>query len=171
MDIERAVSLLDELRSFLFLSVGCPILIQGTILGAYREGKIIPDDYDIDLAFIELRKESIEKLKEVFSSLSFQLTEEYNDTFFSFKKDNNIVIDIHNGRFIDEFFVIDVPIVTDYYPRELFENLTTIDLYGKSYLSPQPIEEYLRLTYGENWRIPKTFTDHDNLFKRVWKNE
>ncbi|HCR42001.1 TPA: hypothetical protein DIV45_01385 [Patescibacteria group bacterium] len=41
-------------------------------------------------------------------------------------------------------------------PRRLVDNLTTIKFYGLNFNVPHPVEEYLALMYGEDWRIPNS---------------
>lgn len=47
-------------------------------------------------------------------------------------------------------------------PKSYFENLENIDFYDMEFNVPSPLDEYLALTYGENWKKPDPNWD--------WKN-
>ena len=40
-------------------------------------------------------------------------------------------------------------------PKPYFENLNTVEFYGKEFRIPSHAEEYLALKYGGDWRMPK----------------
>jgi phosphorylcholine metabolism protein LicD len=40
-------------------------------------------------------------------------------------------------------------------PRHYFEKLETLNFYGCTFNIPSDVEDYLKLHYGENWRIPQ----------------
>jgi len=39
-------------------------------------------------------------------------------------------------------------------PREFFDNLATVNLYGTDYLAPSPYDKYLETRYGPTWNVP-----------------
>jgi glycosyltransferase involved in cell wall biosynthesis/predicted SAM-dependent methyltransferase len=45
-------------------------------------------------------------------------------------------------------------------PKHLFHTLTTVELAGGSYPAPHPVEEYLTLYYGKDWRTPRDHWDY-----------
>lgn len=161
----EALELLDEtVRVLDSFNAGKICLFQGTALGAYREkGKFIEDDYDIDIVIFN----DID-LGEVSKSFKLGEIKDLSKTFLGVKY-NTAVIDIHIGKFIDDFFVVDTPMNTDRYPKNIFESLDVIKLYDREFYVPQDIEKYLYLCYGPEWHIPKIYTDHDNLMERIWK--
>ena len=40
-------------------------------------------------------------------------------------------------------------------PAKFFKNFTKVKLYDMEFYAPSPVEEYLELLYGKDWRIPK----------------
>ncbi len=40
-------------------------------------------------------------------------------------------------------------------PAKYFKNFTKVKLYDMEFYAPSPVEEYLELLYGKDWRIPK----------------
>jgi hypothetical protein len=40
-------------------------------------------------------------------------------------------------------------------PRQYFDTLDTIQFYGLEFNIPSDVENFLKINYGENWRIPK----------------
>ena len=40
-------------------------------------------------------------------------------------------------------------------PARLFKNFEKVKLYDMEFYAPSPVEEYLELLYGKDWRIPK----------------
>ena len=41
------------------------------------------------------------------------------------------------------------------HPAPLIENTETVQLFGRVYRVPAPIQSYLRFEYGRNWNKPK----------------
>ena len=39
-------------------------------------------------------------------------------------------------------------------PREFFDNLAPLNLYGGTYLAPSPVDRYLETRYGKGWKTP-----------------
>jgi len=136
-------------------------LIQGTALGAHREGRFIPHDKDIDVGCLQ------EHLQPKVTLLVDQLV----DADFSVrivKKPFNRPrclklnrLDIHidlNGFCLWKHERFCANAHKDYaivYPREMKEQYDTVEFYGRRFNVPHPIDKYLVDEYGSGWRTPK----------------
>lgn len=169
MNIDKAVSVLDKAYNILSSdSNGVKMcLFQGTLLGAHRDHGIIVGDHDIDIILF-CTADVFNGLRYTFKHNDFNIRELLDGKFLSISIDD-VIIDMQLGQFIGDMFVLESPATIDKYPRNLFDNLTTIELYKHTYFAPSPIEEYLYLCYGKNWHEPKSNTDRDNLMERIWK--
>lgn len=55
-------------------------------------------------------------------------------------------------------------------PIRFFENMSTINLYGRKFYIPSNIEQYLKFRYGNDWKIPmKSWVLSDCLHTRIRK--
>ena len=153
--------ILDELKTPHFL-------IQGTALGAHREGKIIEWDRDIDIGILiehfacnagEIIKRLVQK----------NVAVETRGRHSPFKFCHTIVAYTDQGkadlvgfhRWEDERFtsspVDPVHVLHPHcyvHPAEQFENYEMVTMYDRVWNVPHPVEEYLRCEYGTNWRKP-----------------
>lgn len=116
------------------------VLLIGTCLGFYRDGKYIPKDFDLDVGvfctkeklvmlFKKLRESGFEQ-KELWKNQGWEL----NQHFWQDK----ILLDIHFQYLKDE--------------EPFFEKLETLEYKGRIFNIPSPVERYLELQYGD-WQI------------------
>lgn len=125
----------------------------GTLLGIYREGKLLDhDDPDLDVTVQEPADH--EKLEKAFLKAGFdfyclpsrhQLAMVKNEVIFDInfyeQQDNDLVMTIYGAG----------KIVQDY---SLFDKLGKIKFNGRVFPTPQPIETYLEKRYHD-WKTPK----------------
>jgi phosphorylcholine metabolism protein LicD len=157
--IDQLLEMRDTLASF---KIPC-MLAYGNCLGAVRDKKFILTDGDIDLMVMH---ENIQNKRadviEVFESLGYRriIRDNWNsitNNFFIYMlKKGGIEADIYSyplykhwrweyAYWADKFML---------YPKEIFENPRKIMFYGHEFYVPNPPEEYLRICYGNDWRIP-----------------
>ena len=137
------------------------LLIYGTALGFYRDKGYIKYDNDIDTRIV-CNKDKWFKFKERFiaenhlranrptgCSYYFDLPE--GSLLFSIERSPIVGLVIHDTG--EEFLV-----------PALYHKFDTVEHNGRQYNVPSPIEEYLEIRYGKDWRIPNPMWD-----KRIGK--
>lgn len=145
-------------------------LTDGTILGIHRDGRLIPHDNDIDVDVLISEKIDLEKINDLFYSNGFRLGRKvyYKRKIQQLAYYNNETHDIFDMI----FWYPDRDKVVNYSERNFertqdlkyFVESCDIHFQGRSYPAPAPLEEWLEIRYGKDWRIPKTF-------KGDWKEE
>lgn len=164
-------------------------VVYGALLGAYRDGKLIDHDDDIDLAVIDqLDLETRKKIGWALYDLGFTQQEIAFNVFgrmepaeIGYNGDENtgIIVCKRNFNFTIFFFgrpefcrmhneaeLVCVPrlgamrLIST--PQKFFEKAGKIKINKKEYLTPHPIEKYLEHSYV-NWK-DKSGRDHSPTF-------
>jgi len=138
-------------------------LDSGTLLGPYRDGGLIPYDHDVDIRVLpnQIDPENMGEFILDFWQAGFrQILPNYGKLseiiFMSAKPtmlDLKFAYQDKNWLWIycyEQPFDVNEPRV-HCYPRKFFNKMTTIEVYGRKYPAPAPIEKYLEYHYGE-WR-------------------
>lgn len=162
MDAKKALQdLLDVKKVFDKYQVKF-FLIYGTALGAYRDGKFLKGDYDIDLG--SFGTEHKDKIREDLEKLGFEIgvlfdattqeiiptdmvLSERNvrvDTFF-FKEDKGEYVAWKHPFSFHPFMAMPLK----------FKKTEKVTLYGHEFEMLTPAKEYLDYLYGEDWGIKK----------------
>lgn len=141
-------------------------LIAGTLLGVYRDGKLLPHDKDMDIG-VDWSIDR-EKLLHVlcasgdFSPARFRLNvplqERWKISVVHSKSD--ISLDIFFHRKDGEGVLCGV----DHFPvpnlsRPKAFTLKTLNWQDLDWLIPDPVEHYLEDFYGDKWRVPDPYFD------------
>lgn len=134
-------------------------LMQGTALGAYRDQAFIPYHFDIDLGVLH-EDMDVSALDTKFRRMGYERTwvKKPFNTNHGLKLDKEgIHVDIggwqkHNGfRYltssIKEYCIVQ--------PASYIETYETVVFLGRRLLVPHPVEAYLEIEYGSDWRTPK----------------
>ncbi|MCH8221977.1 MAG: LicD family protein [Chloroflexi bacterium] len=157
MDMAVAEAVLKEAKEILD-QLGLPFFLRhGTCLGAVRDQAFIGWDDDLDIGsvigFHGLTEPLVLQAAELFRERGFEVEVIDSELHMS--------VDMHKSgtqldwtcyRIIDDY-IYQWPAVQ--IPARLHENLKEIDFLGERFMVPNPPEEYLRLKYGPDWKIPK----------------
>lgn len=145
-------------------------LTDGTILGIYRDGRLIPHDNDIDIDILVNNDINEKVIHDTFTSLGFRLGRKvyYQGRIQQLAYFNNKTHDIFDMI----FWYPDRDQVVNYSERNFertqdlryFHESSEIQFQGRSYPVPAQLEQWLEMRYGEDWRVPKTY-------KSDWKEE
>lgn len=167
MDPENGRLLLFELAEVLKALHVPFFLIQGTALGAVRDRGFVPQEKDIDLGTLwedlqgkqDLitrecwdRSMHVRQVISPFDSARTLVVEKYGckaDIVSFFRHGPNRV----NLSPVDEYSVGRRPygIV---FPASLIQSTQRVEMFGREWRVPFPVERYLEMEYGADWRTP-----------------
>jgi hypothetical protein len=169
MNKENALNLLNDVHNVLKQLNLKHFIIDGTLLGAVREGGFIPHDLDVDMGvfaeewdnetlskFVVLCKNNFINIHHLFGDLSkyFEIALTRDgvkcDLFF-YRRDGKYRI-FHafrnGGRNLPE------DVITYEYPAELIENIRPMIFQGEYYPAPADPVKVLEAKYGPEWKTP-----------------
>ena len=193
IELKNVTNILQELNIKYWLD-------YGTLLGAYRNKKVINHDHDLDLSILfEKEKFNSEMLCERLSQ-DYYIIHHSTDEYICIYPKNNpqftmTHVDIYFW-YIDSKFVKSITWSNIYTPKHFYDELESVELNGLDFKCPRHLDQYLQFRYGvdfmeekpnyspdKNVVVPKdeytTYTygvfdlfhiGHLNLFKRIKDN-
>ena len=123
------------------------MLIYGTCLGFYRDGGFIKGDNDIDVRVLCNR----EKWDELTRKLDEKGIKKTNPPKgFAFRK-YGLLMCIERSEKVG---IVVFENGWEYMLPPLYHEFDTVEYKGRKYNVPHPIEKYLEIRYGKDWRVP-----------------
>jgi len=141
------------------------IIIFGGLLGLIREGNFISHDTDLDVAcFNEFVRKDHWKLKKIKEDL-------INKGFYVVGNDEcylHIDFFIRDGEKIEIWWFDKIDDEWIFgnevrYPAFYFDKFQEIDFLGAQFKIPCEAEKFLRITYGDSWKVPNPKAKNLNL--------
>lgn len=139
----------------------------GPLLGAVREGELIPWDGDVDFGVMREDRERIVALEPEIESAGFVLDMSDPCTWrILLSRTNFLHADLFHWR--DDNGTLKMrwhgcPEENWAFPRRFIENLQPVRLYGESFLAPAPADEFLAAhRYGGDYLVPQRTEELDN---------
>lgn len=137
-------------------------LSAGTALGLYRDGDFIPHDTDLDIGTLEITGR-FDEMDRAFDEAGFSrleathpsLTDKFQRAYLFL----GVLFDIYSYTREGDTIVAYTDSGKLVKPYGLFEDLNGVRFRGRAYPLPDPIEDYLEMRYGPDWRTPKTQKD------------
>jgi phosphorylcholine metabolism protein LicD len=141
----------------------------GTLLGIFREGRLLPWDNDIDISVVSQESNKFKKLFIYLNKHNYRVRVRYfKKNKYPFKKGDVRIIKIRNksffglikGKVCFEIFV-KYPAEKNFFwkigkktksvPEKFYKSFTKIHFQNYKYLIPKLTEDYLKYRYG-NWK-------------------
>jgi hypothetical protein len=164
LDVKEAQKLLESTADVIEMLGAKYWIDSGTLLGAYRDKALIPYDHDIDIRILpgqlslDLMPDLVWNLWQIGYRVMIQNygtraeliciheTKIMLDLKFAFQDANLVWIYCWTQPYSIE------PPRVHCYPRKYFRHMETIELLGRQYPCPSPVEGYIVEHYGNDWR-------------------
>lgn len=170
--LEAVADILEDLKIKYYLD-------SGTLLGAYRDQSLIKYDHDIDIRIMPdsfPESEMGNLVHRLWDAGFYVITHNYGKRaeLICVNRDK-VMLDLKFAfrdkqyQWIycwEEPYSIKAPRV-HVYPRKFFRHMGEIELYGRKYPCPEPIEEYLAHHYGD-WRAFKVRPEQAEETDLTW---
>lgn len=145
----------------------------GSVLGLLREGKCLPYDPDIDIV---IGTEHRPRTEEIIKELGMQTLSEsrYLDRLECVGLQYGDGLDwveldfLHTrGEWVWHPAIISEGVIPYVLPKRMWDNLEYIEAYGVKCPVFSPVEEYVEMMYGYDWRTPNPRYYQEELFRET----
>ncbi|MCJ7528012.1 MAG: LicD family protein [Methyloceanibacter sp.] len=135
-----------------------PFLMWGTLLGCVREGRLLPNDHDIDVGILADDYANRDRLIAAMRKRGYRLAfeKDYKLRFQHPASELRMDVDVlyrWNGRMITSETTDDGRIIATHFPLDAFHDLKEVVFLDVRVLIPEPPEPVLAWIYGD-WRTP-----------------
>jgi len=164
-DAERKGVIVDAMKEILDQLIASDVdafVAFGCLLGAVREGELIPHDNDADIAYVARSSHPADVIQESFAIERMLRDRGYSTVrrsggFFrvlvSMPEGGTVGCDVFAGFFLGDTYYL-LPTVGAQMERSALLPQSTIELEGRTLPAPAVPEVLLEATYGPNWKIP-----------------
>ena len=151
----------------------------GTLLGSYREGKIIDIDYDMDIGVFNHDSDKVKKLLEgkidenKFNKLPLAKwidNKVYQIDFHTFENVKPLWLDVYffdikDNYAYSSFLTKDNDVLKCKSNLRQLNNLEKIKLYDDFFYCPNDVPKFLKIRYGDDFMIPQS---RYNFLNKEW---
>lgn len=134
----------------------------GTLLGAVRQREMIPWDGDVDCSFLELDRDRVLSLRREINGAGFYLETRASSVLrIQYSKKNLLHLDLFGWWEEDGLMKFNFPVrpAESFFPAHYLTHLEPVTLYGRQFLAPSPVHEFLRAhRYGPGYMVPLRFS-------------
>ena len=151
-----------------------PFLMWGTLLGAVREGRLLPHDFDVDIGLLPADYAARDKLIGALLKRGYRYVEDWRFKFRLMRRDNLLHIDFDLFYPAGDRMICLASQEPDKYygatfPAHVFGTLRPLHMLdGLEVLVPDMPEAVLETIYGAGWRTPDpSYDSSTDLLNRL----
>lgn len=127
-------------------------LSDGSVLGAVREGRLLPWDPDVDLG---VWHGDMPAVRAAFLAAGWPLKRDLPGQLWAVR--SGVKVDLHGHERIGDAVSYELARgrLAYQFPGRLFDRFTPIEIHGVKAQVPAPPHDYLAAHYGTDWRTPR----------------